>query len=140
MKDIRAATRTILLADSPVSVAVGAARIYPGILPQGITLPSIVQNLISEQIDYHMGGDDGLVSARVQIDSWALTQDAAVLLANLVFDALSGYSGTVVYGSNSPQDTMVIRAVFHDQGRDDYDSTAKMFVRHRDYLFWYGED
>lgn len=139
MKDIRSALRAILLGDAAVSAAVSASRIYPGIMPQGETQPSIVQNLITEGAGYHMLGDDGLIQSRIQIDAWALTQDSAVSLANKVFDLLSGYSGTVVYGSNSPQDSIIVRGVFHDQGRDDYDSVAKMHARRRDYLIWYAE-
>jgi hypothetical protein len=146
MKDLRPAIRTILLGDPAVAAAVSSGnspdlyRIYPGVLPQGITLPSLVQNLITEGIGYHMQGDDGLMISRVQIDAWALTQDLAVNLANLVFDRLSGYSGTVTYGTNSPQQTMVVRGVFHDSGRDDYDDTSKMFARRRDYFFWFAEE
>jgi hypothetical protein len=140
MKDISAAIRAILLADPAVSAAVGGVRVYPGILPQGVTLPSIVQNLITEAIGYHMQGDDGLIRSRMQIDAWALTRDLAVSLANLSFETLSGYSGIVTFGTNSPQISMVIGGVFHDQGRDDYDPTTKMFVRRRDYFFWHDED
>jgi hypothetical protein len=140
MKDLRPALRALLLGDAAVLAAVttsGVSRIYPGVLPQGITLPSIVQNLISEGSGYHMQGDDGLVQARVQLDCWALTQDAAVSLAGLVFDLLSGFHGTVSFGSDSPQQSIVVRGVFHDQGRDDYDPVPKLFTRRRDYLIWY---
>lgn len=140
MKDIRAAIDRILLTDAAVSAAVGGHRIWPGIMPQNTTLPSLVQNLITEGVNYHMQGDDGLVTSRVQIDAWALTQNLAVSLANKVFDRLSGFSGNVTFGTNSPQQTIVVQAVFHDQGRDDYDSTAGMFVRRRDYIFWYAEE
>lgn len=133
----------MLLADAAVLAAVTTGdspdvrRIYPAILPQGITAPSIVQNLITEGIGYFMQGDDALMQARVQLDAWALTQDLAVSLAGKVFDRMSGFSGTVVYGSNSPQDSIVVQAVFHNQGRDDYDDGSKMFVRRRDYILWF---
>jgi hypothetical protein len=142
MKDIRPALRAFLLADVAVSAAIttgGVSRLYPGVLPQGIAEPSIVQNLITEGSDYHMQGDSGLMQVRVQIDCWALTQDLAVSLANLVFDRLSGHSGTIAFGSNSPQDSIVVRGVFHDTGRDDFDQLAKLHSRRRDYLIWYAE-
>jgi hypothetical protein len=140
MKDLRPALRALLLSDGAVNTAVAGSRIYPGIMPQGQTLPSIVQNLITESSDYHMQGASGLGQARIQIDCWALTQDLAVALANLVFDKISGFKGTVAFGSDSPQtQEVVIQGVFPDQGRDDYDPLAKLFSRRRDYLIWYSQ-
>lgn len=73
----------------------------------------------------------------MQIDCWAQTLDAAVALSNQVHNELTGFRGTVLYGSNSPQDSIVIHAVFHEQGRDEYDATAKLHARRRDYFIWY---
>lgn len=137
MKDIRSALRAILLGDSTISTAIDASRIYPGILPQGVTQQSIVYTIVGEDSDYNMQGSSHLARDRIQLDCWAQTVDAAVVLANLVKDELSGFRGTVSYGSNSPQDSVVIHAVFHDQGRDEYDSTAKLHARRRDYFIWY---
>jgi Protein of unknown function (DUF3168) len=142
MKDIRAGLRALLIGDATILATVGgnpSPRIYPGVLPQGQTQTSIVQNLITEGSDYHMQGGSGLGQARVQIDCWATTQDAAVALANMVFDRLSGHRGTILFGSNSPQDEVVVQGIFHDQGRDDFDSVAKLHTRRRDYLIWYSE-
>lgn len=137
MKDIRPALRAILLGDATISAAIGAVRIYPSVLPQGIIQQSIVYTLIGEDSDYHMQGSSQLAQDRIQLDCWAQTIDAAVALANLVKDELSGFRGTVSYGSNSPQDSVVILAIFHEQGRDEYDSTAKLHARRRDYFIWY---
>lgn len=147
MKDLRSALRAVLLADSNVNAAVqgnltraqGGSRIFSGVLPQGETGQSVVQNLISEGSDYHMQGPSGLVQSRIQIDSWATTQDAAVALAALVYDCLSGHSGAISFGSQSPQQEIVIQGIFHQQSRDDYDSVAKLHSRRRDYLVWYVE-
>lgn len=139
MIDIRSVLKTVLLADVTVAALVGSSRVYPGILPQGVTATSVVQNLISEDTDYHMQGASGLAAARIQIDGWAQGQDAAVALANAVKDRLSGFSGTVSFGSNSPQDTASIKSIFAASARDDYDDTAKMHRRSRDYIVWYYE-
>lgn len=140
IKDIRPALRAYLLGDSEIAATVTAGsvtRLYPILLPQGITLPSIVYSLITEGTDYHMQGPSGLVQVRMQIDCWALTADAAVALANLVKDRLSGLRGTVAFGSESPQEEIIIRGVFHDQGRDDYDPIPKLYRRQCDYLIWF---
>lgn len=139
MKDIRAALRAFLLSDASISALVGGVRVYPGVLPQGTTAASIVQNLITEASDVHMQGPSGLGQARVQLDCWAQSQDAAVALANLVMDRLSGHKGTIAFGAESPQESIVVQGIFHDQGRDDFDSVAKLHSRRRDYIINYSE-
>lgn len=139
MKDIRAALRALMLANGAVSSAVGASRIFTGTLPQGQTSLSVVQNLVTEGTDYIMRGASGLAEMRIQIDCWGQTQDLAVDLANKVKDAISGYRGTQLYGSSSPQNSVVIQGIFADQGGDDYDSTAQLHRRRRDYIVRYEE-
>lgn len=139
MKDIRAALRTFLLADVDISALVGGTRVYPIQLPQGGT-EGIVQNLISEQTDYHMQGPSGLVQARIQVDCWDATADDAVTLANMVKDRLSGHKGVIAYGSDSPQDEITVHGIFAEQGQDAYDDVAKLHTRRRDYLIWYWEN
>jgi hypothetical protein len=139
MKDIRPAIRQILLNNATVSGLVGGSRVYPILLPQGITSPSVVYFLVTEDTTYNMRSSDNLISARYQIDGWALTADLSAQLGDACFDALSGFRGVVAYGSNSPQSTVNIHGVFHDIGRDEYDSTAKLFARRRDYFFKFAE-
>jgi len=138
MIDLRPAIRSILLSHAQISAMVGGTRIYPSVLPQGQTLTSIVQNLTSEDIGYHMQGDSGLMMARTQLDCWSKSSDEAVKLAGYVFDKLSGFSGKQIgYGSNSPQDTIDIDATFHNQGHDEYDTATLLHTRRRDFIFWY---
>lgn len=139
MIDIRAALRTYLLADGTVSSLVGGSRVYPGVLPQGVVAASVVYNLISEETDYHAQGASGLAWMRIQLDAWAQTQDVAVQLANAVKDRISGFQGAILFGSNSPQQTANVQAIYSDSARDDYDATAKMYRRSRDYIVWYEE-
>lgn len=136
IKDIRPALRAILLGDVDVSNVVGV-RVYPALLPQGVTNPSIVYNIVTEHTDYHMNGPSGLKTDRIQIDCWSQQPDQAVALANDVEDVLSGFSGTVSFGSISPQESVVIHAVFQDTANDIYDPTSKMYSKQRDYFFWY---
>ena len=139
MKDIRAAIRRILLDDAAVSALVGGSRVYPSILPQGQTLASIVYTLRTEDTDYHLAGPSNLVSARYQVDAWAQTADAAVQLGDAAHDALSGYRGVVAFGSNSPQTQITIHGIFSDFGGDDYDATAKLHNRRRDFFVKFAE-
>ena len=138
MIDLRPALRAILLADPSVSAMVGGSRIYPTVLPQGMKSPSIVQNLVTENIDYYVAGDVRLMMARVQLDHWSQTSDLSAQLAGLVFDRLTGYKvDDLAFGSNSPQSRITIKGIFHDQGSDNYENEALMYSRRRDYLVWY---
>jgi hypothetical protein len=132
MRDIRPALRSFLLADATVSGLVGGERIYHVRLPQGKVEPSAVYNKISEFGDYHMLGDSGLGHMRMQIDAWAQNADAAVELANAIYDRISGASGLM--------DDVVVQGVFLDSGRDDYDAVTKMFRISRDFIIWYGAE
>lgn len=139
MKDVRPALRALLLGDATVSGLIGGVRIHVSHLPQGQKTTSIVYNRISEQTDYHMAGGSGWAQARFQIDSWADDPDKSARLANAVYERLSGFKGTFAYGSNSPQDQIVIDAIFMDQGREDYDNVAELYRMSRDYIVWYAE-
>lgn len=139
MKDIRPALRALLLGDATVNGLVGGVWVHGIRLPQGQKTASIVYNRISENTDYHMAGGSGLAQTRIQIDSWALTQDAAVALGNAVYDRLSGFRGPISWGSNSPLDEIEISGVFLDQGHEDFDAASELYRMSRDYVIWYAE-
>jgi hypothetical protein len=136
MIDVRIALRAILLADPAVAAACGG-RIYPAVLPQGVTAPSIVQNLITEDISYHMQGDSGLMVSRTQLDSWAVNPDDAVKLGNAVFDRLSGFKDAAFPYTVNGQPVTVDIVVLHAQGQDAFDTTARLHSRQRDFFVWY---
>lgn len=142
MKDIRPAITVRLLGDAGIAAAItagGITRIFPTVLPQGIALPSIVQNMITETTDYNILRPSSLGNVRVQIDCWDDTLDGSVALGDLVNSRLSGFAGTVAWGSNSPQQTVLINGIFAETARDDYDSRAFLFSRRRDYIVWFND-
>ncbi|KQZ00900.1 hypothetical protein ASD45_08535 [Pseudolabrys sp. Root1462] len=131
VKDIRPALRAFLLADSVISTAVGGARVYPTKMAQGVTAESLVYNLISEVGDVHTEGPDGLCSARIQVDAYATTADAAMALALQVKDRLFGYRGTMGSGGNA----VTVQGVFlGGTGRTEFDDIAQMHRVSRDFL------
>lgn len=135
VKDIRPGLRAFLLADASISTAVGASRIYPMLLPQGVITDSIVYQRISAQNELNNSGPDGLARPRMQLDCWSKTANGAVALALLVKDRVEGYRG--VMGSGG--DAVTVQAVIPDNEREDYDDTAKMFRVSLDYFIWYVE-
>lgn len=139
MKDIRLAFRALLLADPTVSGLVGGNRIYPVRPPQAQRAPSLVYLRIIDFSDYHMLGDSGLERISMQLDAWADSADASVQLADAAHDAITGFRGRAVYGSNSPQDFIDIRGIFHTIGRDLTDDVTQLFRMSRDYTIAYAE-
>jgi hypothetical protein len=134
MKDIRPALRAYLLADPTISSLVGGVRVHSSRMPQNQVAPSIVYAKVSEVGDYNMAGDSGLGQVRMQVDSWAQSNDAATQLANAVYDRLSGFRNTITFDSNS----LDVKGTFLTLGREDYDSTMQMFRVSRDFIIWYG--
>lgn len=138
MKDIRLAFRSLLLADPTVNALCGG-RCFPVNLPQDQRSPSLVYLRITDFSDYHMLGDSGLQHVFMQVDSWADKHDSSVNLADAAHDAISGFRGRAIYGSNSPQDFIDVRGIFQTNGRDLYDNTVQLFRMSRDYQIAYAE-
>ena len=86
-----------------------------------------------------MDGSTGLARPRYQIDAWSPNPDVAAALGNTIKEVLGGYRGTVAFGSNSPQDTVVVRGVFMEASRDTYDSDNKLYGKSRDFIIWFAE-
>lgn len=139
LADIRVGLRALLLGDAAISAAVGSARIYPIKLPQGQKLASIVYSRISGYNDHYMDEPSGVNRARVQIDCWAPTTDAADLLARQVKNQIDGYRGSILWGENSPADAIIVQGIFFDSEREDWDDDAQMYRSSKDYIVWFIE-
>lgn len=140
VKNLQPALRTFLLSDGAISTAVNSSRIYPIKIAQGVKDPSVIYNIVSEQTDQHMQGASGLVSVRYQIDAWALTNDLAQNLANLVKNKIDGFGpGHWTYGTSSPKDFISVRGVFSQNARTNYDDVLLMTGLSRDYIISYWE-
>jgi hypothetical protein len=88
--------RAILLAAGGVSARVGS-RIAWGERGQGLALPAIVLDLVSEDTGLTLEGPDGLWQSRVQVDCYALSYAAADDALRAVIAALHGYRGGVFH-------------------------------------------
>lgn len=94
---IEEALVSILKAHAGLNALV-SGRVYPVLLPQPPTLPAVTYQLISDERDYTLDGDDGTRTASFQVSCWGdgtngfrNARDAATQVVN----ALSGYRGTV---------------------------------------------
>ena len=140
LADLRPALRAFLLADTALSTAVGGARIYPIVLPQAVTEPSLVYNTVSEVNDHHMQGASGLVMQRIQIDAWAREPDDADTIARLAKERLDGFRGTMGgYGSPPVGTPVNVQGVFAETAFTSYEDGSKLYRVSRDFLIWYAE-
>jgi hypothetical protein len=138
LTDVRPGLRAYLLADSAISALVGS-RMYPITPPQGQVLAHIVYHMISGQGDRHMQGRSGLSRPRIQIDCWADTPDVAISLAGEVKERIDGFKGAMAWGTNSPQNSVDVQAIFFESERDDYDADSGLYLISHDYIVWFEE-
>lgn len=89
---LEASLHSFLSGNSGVSSLV-AARIYPGIIPQGGAQPCLVYNKQGRDRQQLFCGADKLKMTRFEIDCYATTYRQSVLLANAVTVALENFSG-----------------------------------------------
>lgn len=135
--DPRPALRA-LLTESPSIGATGG--VWPIRAKQGETRPQVVYTRTGGIGDHTMEGPISLAEVRFQFDAWAKDIDTATALADALKYRLDGYSGTVEYGDDSPQDEVKFHGIFYD-GREleGFDDAAKMFRVSRSYRVLYRE-
>lgn len=136
--DPRPGVRELLVSDSGVNTLAGT-RVYPLKAKQGETRPQIVYQRTTAIAEHTLSGPASLGTTRFQIDAWAQDIDTANALANAAKFRLDGYSGTVAYGTDSPQAEVTFYGIFFDREFEDFDNEAKMYRVSRSYLFHYRE-
>lgn len=94
MGDILAASRTFLVAQAGITALIGT-RVYPSLLPQNVTLPAMVMQMISDPHELLHDGPQGLPTARVQYDCWGRTSLEATNVAQALRAAVDGYVGAM---------------------------------------------
>lgn len=109
-----------------------AGRIYPAVLPQGVTLPATTYDLISANRVQSHRGLSGATSARYQFTVFASTRGAAETVANILITALVGERLTV-------GDVFISGMYFADDSeRADYDPDTQWHRRMFDIYALYG--
>lgn len=78
-----------------VSTIVGD-RIRPDVLAEGERLPAITYETVTLDPDYHLLGEAGTATSRVQFDCYALTKAEAVRIAAAIADVLAGLAGVTL--------------------------------------------
>jgi hypothetical protein len=88
-----------------------------GRIPQGVALPAIVLQTISDTNTHHMQGPSSLHPGRVQVDCYANTYGGAKVLSRAVLSALDGYKGGNFQG------------IFHENSRDESEGGTNEVTR-----------
>ena len=130
----------LMAADAGVT-AIAGDRIYPVNLPETMlnpdtTVPAAATYQVITQVpDYTLDGPDGMVLARIQIDTWATTYAAAKALARALRVVLDGFAGPL------PDDaaTEVQNIWRENAARDDFDRNARLYRVSADYRVIYAE-
>lgn len=105
-----------------------ADRIYYLHFPPSATKPALVFFRVSSAPTYDMGGA-AMQQARIQMDAWGETAEAANDAGQAVRDALDHFDGTM--GTNA------VALIEIADERHDYDEEARLFRDSTDYMIWY---
>lgn len=84
-----------LVTTAEAFVALAGDRLYPVDFPQAPLYPAALYMVPSRLHFMHMDGVTQLRKARVQVDAFGLTYDAAVALADAIREAINGFKGVV---------------------------------------------
>jgi Protein of unknown function (DUF3168) len=96
-----------LRADPAVAALVGA-RVYQQIPTQSPTYPFVVLQTVSRPLIYHLRGEGGIVTTRVQVDSYA--QEQTGLDAKALVDEVAAAVDARLSGRVFVQGTVYVRA------------------------------
>ena len=71
-------------------------RLYPEVLPEGVTLPAVTYQIVSLADTADAAGGDNLMDTnRVQLTSYAATKAAAANVDRQIRAAINGYRGSM---------------------------------------------
>ena len=80
---------TVLSTNTPVQAIVGS-KIYPVVMPEGVTVPALVYQKVGTTVVNSLEGFSGIESIRMQFSCYAPTLIGAKQLAQAVSAALDG--------------------------------------------------
>ena len=96
-----------------------STRLFPLILPEGVTMPAATYQRISGPRMRSHSGPSGVSMPRYQFNCWGDTYKQAKEVADQVRIALESFSGTM--------GTVPVHAGFVEDDRDFYDEDVKQF-------------
>ena len=109
-------------------IGASPCRIFPKIVPQGVTKPAVSYQWISGVREHAMVSDPGLVTSRIEFSAWAVTDIGAMDVIEQIGLALSRYSSGAV------------KNIFLDNEYDLFDEAAILHGRGLDVIVNHTED
>ena len=110
-------------------------RLYPLVLPQGVTLPAVRYQRISTSRLRSHSGPSGLAYPTFQFSVHAGTAASADAVAAQLTAALECYQGPMGAGALGA----TVQAAFVVGDVDDYDAETGQYMRHVDAIIWHEE-
>ena len=114
-----------ILTDTPEFTAIAGNRVYPLRVAQGVALPAVAYQTISNSPTNCKEGDAGLDQKRVQLNIYAERYEQQEQLAGIIRQTLSGFSGTVS-GTE-------IADITYQTETDLHENAAEIYFKAQDY-------
>lgn len=114
-----------------IRAAIGT-KMFHDILDEGVALPALTYQLISDRSDLTQDGDSGLYDPRVQIDVWAKTALSRDQISAAIVTALHGYAG-LMNPVGSPVTGTPVCVITWDNSIDTFESDRKQYRRTLDF-------
>lgn len=127
---VNTAIYTQLSGDATLSALV-STRIYPVNAPQDAALPLVVYQRVSGPVGYSQSGATGLTWPRYQFVCKAATFDGVRAVADALYSAMDGFTGTV--------SSMTIHKAFKEFEADRFHDAINEWITQQDYIIWHQE-
>lgn len=101
--------------------ALVADRVYPVVLPQGVTLPALTYQVISDVPESDLDGDSDLRNLRVQVYGWS---EGYAECKNIALQIRAAMDGAQAFSAT------------RTTGRDHYEATKHLHYSHLEFSVW----
>lgn len=124
------------LTTATLTTTLGSTAIYPIVIPQGLDLPAVTYQEISESPIHTMIEDPTLMYPRFQISSWSSSYTQVKLVADAVKAVLRDFGSTKLGGAAGVE----VQRIFFENETDflDVDAQTGTMTYHvaQEYIIW----
>ncbi len=125
------------LSTATLTTKLGSTAIYPIIIPQGVDLPAVTYQEISETPIHAMGADPDLMYPRFEISSWSSSYTQVKIIADAVKSVLQDFGSTKLGGVTAGVE---VQRIFFENETDflDVDRETGTMTYHvaQEYIIW----